>query len=66
MMSGISEKAKLVSHEKQELNGLKQKQAAVIRNLNKFQLLLDACKVDNPLSKTSAEATITQYNVTQI
>ena len=66
MMSEISETAKLISDAKRELDGLKYKKAAVTGNLNKCQKLLDACKRETPLSKTSAEDTITQYNWTKI
>ena len=66
MMTEISETAKLLSDAKHVLAGLKHKKAEVTRNLNKCQTLLDACKRETPLSKTSAEDTITQYNRTKI
>ena len=66
MMSEISETSKLLSDAKRELDGLKHKKAEVTSHLNKYQTLLDACKRETPLSKTSAEDTITQYNRTQV
>ena len=65
MMAGISKKAKLVADAKRELMGLKTKKAKVTTNLNKCQHLLDLCREENPLTKTSAEATKTQYNLTK-
>ena len=62
----LSENAKLLSDAKRELAGLKHKKAEVTRNLNKCLTLLDACKNETPLSKTSAEDTITQYNRAQV
>ena len=66
MMSGLSEKAKLAADTKQELMGLKTKKALVTKNLNKCQQLLDACKGEIPLSKTSAEDALTLYNRTKV
>ena len=66
MMLDISETANLVSDAKRELTGLKQKKAVVTRNSNKCQTLLDVRKRKTPLSKTSAEDTITQYNWAQV
>ena len=66
MMAGISEKAKLVADAKRELNGLKTKKAKVTTNLNKCQQLLDLCRVETPLSKTSAEDALTLYSRTKI
>ena len=45
--------------------GLKYKKAEVTRHINKCLTLLEACKRETPLSKTSADDTITQYNRAQ-
>ena len=66
MMTDQSETAKMLSDTKRELAGLKYRKAEVTRNLNKCLTLLDACKKGPPLSKTSTEDTITQYNRTQV
>ena len=65
-MAGISEKAKLVTDAKRELNGLKTKKAKVTTNLNKCQHLLDLCREEAPLTKTSAEDALYLYSRTKI
>ena len=66
MMTDQSETAKMLSDAKRELAGLKYKKTEVTRNMNKCLTLLEACKRETPLSKTSADDTITQYNRAQI
>ena len=66
MMAGISEKAKLVAEAKRELNGLKTKKAKDTTNLNKCQQLLDLCRGEAPLMKTSAEDALSLYSRTKI
>ena len=55
MMAGISKKAKLVASAKREFNGFKQKKTRVTTYLNKCQQMLDHCRVETPLTTTSAE-----------
>ena len=69
-MTDQSKIAKIESDAKRELHGLKYKKATVTRNMNLCLTLLEACKGEIrstvPLSKKSAEDTMTQYNRAQI
>ena len=68
-MAEQSKMAKMESDAKRELHGLKYKKATVTRNMNLCLTLLEACKGETqstfPLSKQSAEDTMTQYNWAQ-
>ena len=64
-MTEQSKMAKMESDAKRELMGLKYKKAEVTRNINNCITLLEVCKRETPLSKTSADDTITQYNRAQ-
>ena len=66
MMADASEKVKLVANAKREFNGLKQKKTKVTKNVNKCQQLLDQCRVESPLTLTSAEDALSIYSRTQI
>ena len=66
MMADAREKAKLVANAKREFNGLKLKKTRVTKNVNKCQTLLDKCRVETPLTLTSAQDALSLYNRTQI
>ena len=66
MMASNSKKVKLVASAKREFNGFKQKKTRVTTYLNKCQQLIDQCRVETPLTMTSAEDALSLYSRTKI
>ena len=69
-MTDQSEIDKMKSEANRELHGIKYKNAKVTRNINLCLTLLEVCKGEvqstSPLSRQSAEDTMTHYNQAQI
>ena len=68
-MTDQSEIDKMKSEANRELNGIKYKKSKVTRNINQCLTLLEVCKGEaqsnSPLSRQSAEDTMTHYNRAQ-